>query len=125
MDAGKAGGGALAAVAYENLIAQGVVEATTRDAHLSPLDFLLVMTVGWGPMLGAAYMGGPFWASFAGGITYNRIDNIVKAMGIAEKQEARRAEWRARYRAQIERSRQRPIVMPGGRVWGTDLGKPE
>ena len=81
-DMTKSTGGVSAAYLYEELMAQAVVDATARDQKLSLFDIALQIGVGWAPFVLASYQGGgPFWASFAGGCMFNRIDNLRYALG--------------------------------------------
>lgn len=80
-DMGKVGAGTAAAFLYEEIAGSAVVDATARDGHFSPFDVALQLLVGWGPFVLASTQGGPFWTSFAGATAYNRVDNIVVALG--------------------------------------------
>lgn len=80
-DMGKLGGGTFAAFMYEEIAGAAVVDATARDGRFSPFDIALQLAVGWGPFVLASYQGGPFWTAFAGATAYNRVDNLVVALG--------------------------------------------
>lgn len=80
-DMGKVGAGTFAAYLYEEIAGAAVVEATARDGRFSPFDVALQLMVGWGPFVLASTQGGAFWNSFAGATAYNRVDNIVVALG--------------------------------------------
>jgi len=81
-DMAKTGGGASLAYLYEEIAGQAVVEATAKDGRLSLFDIALQLAIGWGPFVLASQQGGgPFWASWAGAIAFNRIDNMVYALG--------------------------------------------
>lgn len=80
-DLGKAGAGTAAAYLYEEIAGAAVVDATARDGRFSPFDVALQLLVGWGPFALASVQGGAFWHAFAGATAYNRVDNIVVALG--------------------------------------------
>lgn len=80
-DMGKVGAGTAAAFLYEEIAGSAVVDATARDGKFSPFDVALQLLVGWGPFVLASTQGGAFWTAFAGATAYNRVDNIVVALG--------------------------------------------
>lgn len=81
-DFAKTTGACGAAYLYEEIAAGAVVDATARDGRYSPFDIVLQLGVGWLPFIVASYnQGGPFWASFAGAVAFNRIDNLVYGLG--------------------------------------------
>lgn len=80
-DFAKIGGASALSYLYEEIAGQAVVDATAGDGRFSPFDIALQLMVGWGPFVLASYQGGPFWAAFAGATAFNRIDNIVYALG--------------------------------------------
>jgi hypothetical protein len=81
-DMGKAGAGTFAAYLYEEIAGAAVVQATAQDGRFSPFDVLLQLAVGWGPFVVASMQGGgAFWNAAAGAVAYNRVDNIVVALG--------------------------------------------
>lgn len=81
-DMTKTTGAVSAAYLYEEIASNAVVDATARDGKFSLFDIALQMGVGWLPfVLASMNGGGPFWASFAGAVAFNRIDNIVYALG--------------------------------------------
>lgn len=80
-DMATSAGASFGAYLYEEIAGSAVVEATAQDGRFSPFDIALQLAVGWGPFILAAHQGGHFWASFAGAIAFNRVDNVVVALG--------------------------------------------
>lgn len=80
-DLGKHAGGSAAAFLYEEIMGDAVVRATAADRRFSPFDIVLQAAVGIGPLVVSGHLAGPFWASFAGAIMYNRIDNVAIMLG--------------------------------------------
>ncbi len=82
-DMGLATGAAGAAMLWDEIAGAAVIDATARDGKVSPMDMLLQMVIGWGPLAFAATRppGNYFWPAFGGAIAFNRIDNLMIALG--------------------------------------------
>lgn len=86
---GMAGAAVTAAYVYEEYVADVVVEATSGP-NKTPIGYVVQAAAGWGPLVLAAHLNQQnraLWAVFAGGLLYNRIGNLHRAL--AEMRAAR------------------------------------
>lgn len=81
-DLAKSAGAAAAAVVYEEVLANALVNHTGADGKTTFVEGAIQVVAGWGPIFAAGYAGGPVAAAYAGATLYNRLDNLAVILGL-------------------------------------------